>query len=59
MELRIGKGTIYGYCDCCDRRGQVKEVKIRTNKVNRFCRRCIKEMDKGWNENQEGDQQAA
>ena len=44
----MAEEIVYGYCDRCDKRGQVKEIQLRTGKVNRFCEACLKMAYEGF-----------
>jgi len=37
----IDQGLVYGYCDVCDKRGDVKEFRQLTGKVVRLCLKCL------------------
>jgi len=35
------KGLVYGHCDQCDQRGDVKEFPLLTGSVIRLCLKCL------------------
>lgn len=39
--MQSDKELVYGWCDVCDKRGYVKEYKLRTGKVVRLCLNCV------------------